>query len=108
MCLILGDNTFYGEPLPSILKGAANGLDGATVFCYRVKDPQRYGVVNFDRTGKPISIEEKPQYPLSNRAVAGLYFYDNHVVEYAKELTLSQRGELEISDLNLSCLKETL
>jgi len=104
--LILGDNIFYGEALPSILNRAAGEIAGATVFCYRVKDPQRYGVINFDRQGRPMAIEEKPANPRSNWAVTGLYFYDEHVIDYAKELKPSPRGELEISDLNLRYLQE--
>ena len=99
-CLILGDNIFYGHGLPSSLKRAATGDSGATVFCYRVPDPERYGVAEFDERGHAISIEEKPEKPRSNFAVTGLYFYDERVCDFAANLTPSQRGELEITDLN--------
>jgi glucose-1-phosphate thymidylyltransferase len=100
ICLILGDNIFYGENLGSNLKKAATLDDGAIVFGYNVNDPERYGVVEFDALGKAIGIEEKPLVPKSNFAVTGLYFYDNKVVSYAKSLKPSNRGELEITDLN--------
>jgi len=100
--LVLGDNIFYGQGFSAMLKkaakSAANGC--ATIFGYQVKDPQRFGVVEFDKNNKVISIEEKPQTPKSNYAVVGLYFYDNKVAEYAKTLKPSKRGELEITDLN--------
>ena len=100
--LILGDNIFYGPGfsglLKKVVKSTTNG--GATIFGYQVKDPQRFGVVEFDNNGKAVSIEEKPLVPKSNYAVTGLYFYDNRVVNYAKSLTPSARGELEITDLN--------
>ena len=98
--LILGDNIFYGHSLPERVQRAAELQTGATVFGYYVKDPQRYGVVEFDKNGKVLSIEEKPLQPKSNYAVAGLYFYDHMVTLYAKQLQPSQRGELEITDLN--------
>ena len=102
VALVLGDNIFYGSGFSQILKNAVKRADEgfATVFGYYVKDPERFGVVEFDKDGKAISIEEKPVNPKSNYAVTGLYFYDNKVVEYAKNLKPSQRGELEITDLN--------
>ncbi len=104
-CLILGDNIFYGNGLRKLLKEAAEKETGATVFCYEVKDPQRYGVVEFNSEGKVLSLEEKPKNPKSNYAVVGLYFYDNNVVKFAEGLTPSQRGELEITDLNKTYLE---
>ena len=98
--LVLGDNIFYGHDLPRLLEGAASQQEGATVFAYHVSDPERYGVVEFDKDGTAIGLEEKPQQPKSNFAITGLYFYDNDVIEMAKSLTPSERGELEITDIN--------
>lgn len=98
--LVLGDNIFYGHDLPKLLEGAASQQEGATVFAYHVSDPERYGVVEFDKDGTAIGLEEKPQQPKSNYAITGLYFYDNDVIEMAKSLTPSERGELEITDIN--------
>lgn len=103
-CLILGDNIFYGNGLINLAKKAMTKSDGATVFGYRVNDPERYGVVEFDETNKAISIEEKPSKPKSPYAIPGLYFYDQEVIRIAKSLTPSQRGELEITDINKSYL----
>lgn len=100
VCLILGDNIFFGTGLSSILQKTANLEDGATIFAYAVRDPQRYGVVEFDYAHHVISLEEKPQKPRSNYAVPGIYFYDGQVCQLAKQLKPSSRGELEITDLN--------
>ena len=99
-CLILGDNIFFGHGLPEKLRSAATLTKGALVFAYPVKDPERYGVIGFNETGKALNIEEKPKQPRSNFAVPGIYFYDRTVVERAKNLEPSMRGELEITDLN--------
>jgi glucose-1-phosphate thymidylyltransferase len=106
--LVLGDNIFYGEALGGLLKSAAAKTRGATVFAYRVQDPERYGVVEFDSAGRAISLEEKPQAPKSPYAVTGLYFYDSTVVDIAAELKPSARGELEITDVNQAYMAQGL
>ncbi|WP_413625494.1 glucose-1-phosphate thymidylyltransferase RfbA [Luteibacter sp. Lutesp34] len=105
-CLVLGDNIFYGVGLTERMKRAASREKGATVFGYFVKDPERYGVAEFDQHGKVVGLEEKPAKPKSNYAVTGLYFYDNRVVDYAASLRPSPRGELEITDLNRCYLND--
>lgn len=105
VCLVLGDNIFYQEGFATVLKQAVAENQGATVFGYYVEDPRPFGVVEFDETGKALSIEEKPQQPKSNYIIPGLYFYDNQVIDIAKHLTTSARGELEITDVNLEYLR---
>ena len=105
-CLILGDNVFYGDSLGETLRRLGNLDKGATILAYWVKDPERYGVVVFDRTGRIVDLVEKPRAPLSNWAVTGLYFYDEHVYDYATALRPSPRGELEITDLNKTYLEK--
>ncbi len=110
VCLILGDNILYGEGIISLLQGCASLQEGAIIFGYKVNDPQRYGVVEFDSEGKVLSLEEKPAHPKSSYAVPGIYFYDNQVVKIAENLKPSPRGEIEITDLNrvyleMGCLK---
>ncbi len=104
--LVLGDNIFFGQSIRDDLRRAVARPDGATVFGYRVVDPERYGVVDFDKSGRAVSIEEKPENPRSNYAVTGLYFYDNRVVDIAAEIAPSGRGELEITDVNRRYLEE--
>ena len=106
VCLVLGDNIFYGEGLNPLMHEAVNQSKMATVFGYTVKDPQRYGVIDFDAAGKALSIEEKPQHPKSDKAVVGLYFYPNEVVEIAKNVKPSARGELEITAVNQAFLEQ--
>jgi len=105
-CLILGDNIFFGQGMPDILREAAQIKEGAVVFAYPVKDPERYGVVEFDEAGRAISLEEKPKQPRSTYAVPGIYFYDANVVPYSEALVPSPRGEIEITDLNKRYLSE--
>jgi len=106
VCLVLGDNIFYGSDLPQILNAAADLEQGGLIFGYLVRDPQRYGVVEFDADGRVCGIEEKPQNPKSNYAVPGLYMYDSTVIEIARSLKPSPRGELEITDVNMAYLRK--
>ncbi|MCA8995989.1 MAG: glucose-1-phosphate thymidylyltransferase RfbA [Planctomycetaceae bacterium] len=106
VCLVLGDNIFHGHDLQSLAERAAARESGATIFAYRVRDPQRYGVISFDKQGRPIDIVEKPEHPKSRYAVTGLYFYDNTVVSIAKDVRPSDRGELEITSINQTYLEQ--
>ena len=106
VCLILGDNIFYGHGLTETLRAGAGTTDGATIFAYPVRDPERYGVVDFDANGAALTIEEKPKQPRSNYAIPGVYLYDRQVVEIARQLKPSPRGELEITDLNRVYLRQ--
>ncbi|MBE9608432.1 glucose-1-phosphate thymidylyltransferase RfbA [Chitinilyticum piscinae] len=105
VALVLGDNIFYGHDFAQLLQHAAGKARGATVFAYHVNDPERYGVVEFDRQGRALSIEEKPAIPKSNYAITGLYFYDNTVIDVARSIKPSSRGELEITDVNVAYLQ---
>ncbi|MDK1251014.1 glucose-1-phosphate thymidylyltransferase RfbA [Cronobacter dublinensis] len=105
VCLVLGDNIFFGQGFSPILKHAATRQEGATIFAYQVKDPERFGVVEFDKSFNVLSVEEKPVQPKSNWAVTGLYFYDNDVINIAKQIKPSARGELEITDINDTYLR---
>lgn len=105
VALVLGDNIFYGQGFSKLLQRSAHELDGCTLFGYSVRDPQRYGVGETDSSGRLISLEEKPSHPRSDKAITGLYFYDNEVVDIARSLNPSQRGELEITDINSEYLK---
>jgi glucose-1-phosphate thymidylyltransferase len=104
VAMVLGDNIFFGHGFPELLMRAASREDGATVFAYHVRDPERYGVVTFDEEDRPLRIEEKPKKPTSNWAITGLYFFDNRVVRYANQVKPSERGELEITDLQMRYL----
>jgi glucose-1-phosphate thymidylyltransferase len=104
--LVLGDNIFYGHDFSELLINAAGRKEGATVFAYPVQDPERYGVVEFNKQGQAVSLEEKPEHPKSRYAVTGLYFYDNQVVDWAQRIKPSHRGELEITDLNVMYLEQ--
>lgn len=106
VCLILGDNIFYGQGLAPLLRSACERAEGATVFGYYVRDPERYGVITFDASGRAVDIQEKPETPQSNYAVTGIYLYDNNVISIAKALSPSPRGELEITDLNRAYLEQ--
>lgn len=108
VCLILGDNIYYGSGLSKLVQSSAQNINGATVFGYQVRDPERFGVVEFDDCRHVISIDEKPSKPASNYAITGMYFYDNEVVDIAKNLTPSDRGELEITDINKKYLERHL
>jgi glucose-1-phosphate thymidylyltransferase len=106
VALVLGDNIFYGHGLPEILQRAADRVSGATIFAYQVRDPERYGVVEFDHEGRAVDLQEKPAHPRSHYAVTGLYFYDNQVLDIAAALVPSARGEFEITDVNVAYLRK--